>query len=420
MPYPHRILRLLSFLFLIVIQICSCSSTENAVEEYSFDLIEEDGIPVAVTRGGPKYNEELFIYEPVVTLHEDQRHESLLYNPTQFVMDERGWFYVYDSDGDYLIAVFDSTGRFSHSFGRKGAGPGEFRSPRFQSVCNGCIILWDPSQRRVTRYTTEGVLIDVIPVTRSFGYSITRYFITDDDRRVLLERETEFSRDGPIYQVGFTVENAGGDTLATLKSEKINTGYMGKMNLGGRMQEMPMMYVFGPNPSANYMEGTGILIWCSWSALLDIYDFDGNLSRKIRIEMEPEPPSREEREEVRAYYRRLIEEEEAARDYFESELKYMRFPDYKAPWSFIETDERGYIWLRYNDIPDYELMREEGYMYHIISPEGEYLGITQRPPGLGTYLRDGFLLNNYSDLETGNFQFTKFRIRSAIAGFNYP
>jgi hypothetical protein len=195
---------------------------------------------------------------------------------------------------------------------------------------------------------------------------------------------------------------------------------MGKMNLGGRMMEIPTMYVFGPSPSANYIEGTGILVWCSWNALLDIYDLDGNLSRKIRIEMEPEPPSKKEREELVAYYRKLMEENEASREVFESQLKYMRFPDYKAPWGMIETDELGYIWLRCHENPDYELMLEEGFRYHIVSPEGEYLGITQRPPGYGTYLRDGCLLNNYSDLETGDFQFTKYRIRSAIADFKYP
>ena len=78
--------RILTCLFSICLISAACSSDETA-QTHSFQIIEEDGIPVAITSGGPKYEGELFTYEHVLDLQEDERVESLLYNPTGFHMD---------------------------------------------------------------------------------------------------------------------------------------------------------------------------------------------------------------------------------------------------------------------------------------------------------------------------------------------
>jgi hypothetical protein len=55
----------------------------------------------------------------------------------------------------------------------------------------------------------------------------------------------------------------------------------------------------------------------------------------------------------------------------------------------------------------------------VISPEGEYLGITKRPMGR-TEVFGGRLLVNYSDSETGEFTLTVYDIRPIVRGLKYP
>ena len=87
--------------------LCVCSKSDDGINSHAFRVYTENGVTIAETVGGPKYSEELFKYEYLLTLKEDERVESLLFNPTGLDMDEMGSFYVHDT-GNTRIAVFDS------------------------------------------------------------------------------------------------------------------------------------------------------------------------------------------------------------------------------------------------------------------------------------------------------------------------
>lgn len=89
--------------------ILTCCSSDRG-QGHSFEVEEIDGVLTAVNRGGPKFSEELFVYEKVVELEQDESQpESLLNRPETFLFDEQGYYYVED-DGNTRIAVFDPTG----------------------------------------------------------------------------------------------------------------------------------------------------------------------------------------------------------------------------------------------------------------------------------------------------------------------
>jgi len=91
-----------------MLQLTQCSS-DRAIS-HSFKVEEIDGVLIAVNTGGPRFAEELFSCEQVLTLKQDSSQpESLLNQPESITMDERGFFYIQDS-GNRRIAVFDSTG----------------------------------------------------------------------------------------------------------------------------------------------------------------------------------------------------------------------------------------------------------------------------------------------------------------------
>jgi hypothetical protein len=58
--------------------------------------------------------------------------------------------------------------------------------------------------------------------------------------------------------------------------------------------------------------------------------------------------------------------------------------------------------------------------YRVLSPQGEYLGLTTHPAGSGAGIMGGRLLINGSDMETGYYAYSVYEIRSAIPGFAYP
>ena len=410
----------LLILALALLSACSSGSERTA---YSFRVFEEEGVTIAETAGGPKYEGELFTYEPLVTMKEDEREESLLYRPSQFTMDEDGWFYVYDS-GDHCMVAYDPSGRFSHRFGREGQGPGEFRYPDIQCVEDGNVTLWDPSLRRATRYTTDGVFQDVYTVKVSSGYSLSGFYYLPDDRRLLLGVDYGMeidAREGPTPSVGATVIDASGDTVWTITTPKVNTGYMAKIKLGDNEYEIPMTYPHSPYPYACYCRGLGIILGGDWKPELDIYNLDGTMKRRVRIAMPPEPVSDEDRQSVNDYYERTISEaDDNMKEMMESQWKAVRFSEYKAPWSGAEVDDAGYMWLEISDIFDYERRVEEGVRYRLLSPEGEYLGITRRPPGMTTEVRYGTLLANLTDEETGEYKLTAYTMEPAVDGFRYP
>ncbi len=99
---------------LIVVLLSGCEAQEETAV-HAFEVVMEEGVPTAVTSGGPLYEEPLFTYEEVLRLQQDEdRPESLLSRPAMFFMDEEGAFYVADW-GQSRNARFDVEGVHSHA-----------------------------------------------------------------------------------------------------------------------------------------------------------------------------------------------------------------------------------------------------------------------------------------------------------------
>lgn len=83
-------------LLLITALIVACSKSTEA-PSHTFQTYLEDGIPNAVTTGGPKYEGELFTYDYVLSLRGiESNYDSYLKAPSSFTVDEDGRFYVAD------------------------------------------------------------------------------------------------------------------------------------------------------------------------------------------------------------------------------------------------------------------------------------------------------------------------------------
>jgi len=159
----HQVL-LMSLFFSMLI---GCS--DKQLGKHAFEVYSDGDIPVAANTGGPKYGEDLFKFEKVVTLQEDPgRPDSYLYQSISFIRTVKGFFlgddgryYVGDSGGA-RIAVYDASGRYERSIGRQGEGPGEFVLCELYELADGVLKILDYNLHRTTCYGTDGTLIEMI------------------------------------------------------------------------------------------------------------------------------------------------------------------------------------------------------------------------------------------------------------------
>lgn len=209
----------------------ACSSRTDETR-HSFRIFVENGVTIAETTGGPKYQGELFEYEPILTLKGNPEiEESILFRSGQFTVDRDGYFFILDS-GDKRIAVFDKEGSYVRSFGREGDGPGEFRSMRLQYLHEGIISIYDSRGRRTTRFQTNGELKDVVSPPPIISSNISELFCIPEGLIIVSHTRAE---EGTLTLSGMEIIHisTGGDSVANYKTSLIPRQYR---------------YSFGPAP----------------------------------------------------------------------------------------------------------------------------------------------------------------------------
>jgi hypothetical protein len=124
---------------------------------------------------------------------DDERH--LFYYPADVAVDGEGYILILDA-GNHKVKKFDSDGNYISSFGRKGAGPGEFIGPNRMDVgsngdilvndrANNVVNIFDRSGSFVRRINNEGLSPTDILALRSGEIAIfyVRRFSSDSNQQ---------------------------------------------------------------------------------------------------------------------------------------------------------------------------------------------------------------------------------------------
>ena len=177
---------------------------------------------------------------------------------------------------------------------------------------------------------------------------------------------------------------------------------------------------YSGSPEALYVPGQGILLCTGVTPDIDWYDLDGNPTRRLRLGLDPEPVTAEEREAIQ---QRMQESYEGDQDRSPPGMAVLRrdklkFHDYKAFWNRVEVDDEGYLWLGIPEEPS-DRAPQDGRLNRVISPAGEYLGDSRWPCRSGSVFR-GMFLGQVEDEYTGEMVPTVFRIVPIVAGLDYP
>lgn len=405
-----------SILLLLLFTGCTSRKSETA---HSFRIYEEDGVTIAETTGGPKYAGELFTYEKMMVLDTGQSDETLLYRPSQFLADEFGNLYVNDM-GKGCILVFNAAGRYLRSIGRKGQGPGEFSGGLIELIHDGVIHFFELMQRRTTRYRTDGTFIDITTLPIGVGLlGATGYLILPDDSRLVLIGDSNTADLGETQRRGAVVISAAGDTLGLVRTPWIRVSKKTEIPMRETVAIVAMPLAYGPVPMALYHPYHGIVLSMSIRPELEIYDLSGYRTRTIRIELDPESVSELDKDKSRqTLLQNVAESSEVVKQMVEAQVKQMQFAEKKAFWGFANIDDDGYFWLDLSLPP--AIMSGDTHNYRVLSPDGEYLGITSRPYGTGAIVSHGRLLILEEDPESGEVSPTIYLIRPAVEGLKYP
>lgn len=408
-----------NILLLLILSACSIQEIETS---HSFQIYEENGITIAETTGGPKYEGELFEYEPVLKINQDERQLDSIIGSLQdkVLMDEDGFIYIVDNRPPRVVC-FDPDGNYSHDIGRAGQGPGEFQSLRLISVNGGVVTTYDRTLLRLSLFRTDGTFIRSLSLTNRIRTLLPdEIFISPEGSLVLVRDENTFE-----YQAGINtgwksaviqVVTVDEDTLVALSTDRVITDVTSTRG-GSR-------HYFRCFPRAIYVPSEGIFLTTGSDPQIDVYDLSGHLRRVIKIDLSPDPVINQERTAIRSFLRQKIveSEDDQGRERAGAMLDNATFSDPKAFWQGMSVDEDGYIWATYPGEyywMDLEILRTE--VNRIISPQGEYLGDTQFPDNtFMCFITRGHLIGCVYDGESESIDFVVFRIRSRVAGLSYP
>ncbi len=412
MPTPVRSGALLLILFCLI---TSCSQ-ETGPGLYSFLVYEENGLTIAETTGGPKYDGEIFTYTEVLRLQQDEsKPESLLNRPYGMTMGEDGSVFILDGV-EQCILVFSADGSFRQRMGRRGAGPGEFEGAHYLSMYGDTLSVFDGRLRRTTLFSDDGNLLTTLtspllpPFLRALEYGPVGELISIS-RKAVTDPVTQENTSAEVVHVF----SAGGDTLAILESDPDpvpETSYLARFDYHAIV---PVH--FHGRAQADYFPYRGIMMTNGHDPWINWYDLRGNLKRSIRIDLPQDPVTAEERQQILLNAEIDIQNapDERARAIARKKREMLVIPDTKECWDGVFADEWGYLWAT---IPrDYQLRLLMSPSHRVFNPQGEYIGDTTWPEGAWSVSRGHLLM--ILDYET-NPTPAILQIESAVPGLIYP
>ena len=409
---------LLSLIIIALLVVCS-PRTENARHRFNTQTV--DGVITVVNTGGPKYPGQLFSYEEIQRLRlkaNPDNEESLLFRPRHCIQDKDGRYYVNDS-GNYRIAVFDQDGNFVRGIGRSGEGPGEFQNITDISVDGDVLHIFDSRSLRLTRYRTDGTLIEVITLNQTAQELQIRFLHTAipiaGGGIILIGQGSESTSDYVYAWRGVAVLDSTLEVKWQTETPHHKSQTWGLMR-GARA--LGVLIPYRPYPSIDYHPTQGIVINPADESILLCHNLDGTLRKQIRLDIEPIPITAEDRARyLDSFDEQIANASGQAAENWRSRKEATEFPERWPYWGSVSIDDHGYLWIGVTEREEDREAAGGDHLRMVLSPEGEYLGDARLPRGL---ISSGRLTRTETDEETEELIIIMYQLHPAVAGFAYP
>ncbi len=324
-----------------------------APKQKKVERIIEDGVEVIVNHSEPyqiKGEPTTFTLEEEFTIDAERADlaELGISSIYEYDVDSEGNIY-FESRG--LILKFDNAGKFIQTIGRKGQGPGEHqRVAGLRITKSDAISFYDSGNVKFLLFNADGTFKEEkkISARRNWG----RYL--DNGNFLIRERQNEPEKGIRKFHYALLDKNFNkiGDLQPSFQME-IPYYQTDKFNIlpYTMSDEIAMDKIF---VSSNMREDLEI----------EVYNFQGDLLRKIRKESERLKISKKYKEEtLKRWEKAPAWEEYSIKD------KYY-FPDYFPPFKMFWVDDEERIFVE-----TYEEGERPGEaLLHIFNPEGIFIG----------------------------------------------
>ncbi len=379
-------------------------------EEHRFEVIEEDGIPTAVSSGGPKYRMPLFEWELAAELRPDPDHpETSLNSIAGMAMDDEGFCYVANfgiQGRPAVILVYGPDGTFRRSFGFPKGEYGEFRLPQVRGYRDGLLQIFDIVTHRLMLFRPDGSLARTFNAPVS-AREMQAFHATEEGTRILVVQDRNLEERAVRDRMRVLTFDPEGNEMGAMQTAEVvtqlRTGESSGVGSSG-------FFV----PQACYDPQRGILLSTGVEPELVWYNLQGKPVKKIRIDLAREALTD-------ADFGFILEKWPA----LSSVLKDPELiPGHHPYWNNILVDDLGYIWLECH----LEIAKpaDSGHTtFILLDPEGEFLGMARVPghfmperPGFA--IMRGHVLTFLRDQETRQQYAAAYRLIPAAEGFRYP
>lgn len=313
-----------------------------------------DGVTYIHNPAAPLHPNRTVAFEEEFTFREkDETGEMRLFKPSWFTVDANANVYIAD-DSDMAIKVFDSQGKYMKTIGSKGNGPGEFES--FGSMIflpDGRLLVTDYIQRRTSFFSSDGQFLSSFPWKKFFSLV---YLATNSSCTVNESIYSGESRELWVKSIDFSGEELFAFGKFTPPERKMLS--QGEMMFSMSVPWTPVSIFVGDQKRQ-------WLYHClNDKYVIEVYNGQGKLFRKIDRPYGPVPVTVEDIREVKSRYA------ERPDSPYAKLVDKMVFPKIKTVVDRLVVDREGNLWVRTNEV------KKEGKKtlraYDIFDPDGLY------------------------------------------------
>jgi hypothetical protein len=277
--------------------------------------------------------------------------------------------------GTHELHFFDTAGRFLHSTGRKGGGPGEFASlSAVWTAADDSLVTWDWGNSRLTFFDAAGRFARTVALTlvEGRGLPLPVGQLPDGQLLVLgIGFPTPGVTSGVLQDTAaLYLCNAQGEPADSLRQFPYSDLQLFETPHGPSVTRLP----FGRTTQVG-TAGNGFFIGTAATYELRLYSSDGTLRRIVRREHQPRPVTDAD---IRRYKDRRMataSEMEKTRFALERRLDETDYPSTMPAFGNVLVGRDGHLW-----VADYTAPGEASH-WTAFNRTGRMVAALETPPG---------------------------------------
>jgi hypothetical protein len=356
-------------LFIHVITLFSVLILSNAcsqqTSEWRAPIEKVDGVTI-VKNPIEQLNPELRItFKEDLTIGAEVGDENYMFG-SQILMntDDEGNFYVTDRDRK-AVRKYDPDGKFLHSFGRPGQGPGEFQDiSEVRFDVEGNVYLNDVGNQRISFLRKDGNYIKGIKTPTIFERVIMNsrgFYIAMSADNVELGKSKKWD-----YFYGLFDDNFKLIAEFLRLPQEANAQYKNPGSLAQVMADSLSKQAFAPYVSYVLGKNDSIYFGYPKNYEIKVYSPEGNLKKIIQRDFKPVEISEKHKE----HFVENLSEQFLAKIPAQEEKKVfelIEYPKYKPAYERFTLMENGWIFVVVDSV------RDGLKLVDIFSEDGEFL-----------------------------------------------